>query len=159
MRIYAVSCNEGRAKRLLASAAPLQLDIVIVPSPKADDPEVVHRGRTCLSTNMGYPTGIAATIGHIRAMKQLVDDGAGWGIVIEDDVRFHKNFSKIVDVLEKHVTDADIVSLGYVNFPVGIVEFVQDIPVIKNVGLSNPWGAQCYMITRHYARHLVRRIE
>ena len=27
--------------------------------------------------------------------------------------------------------------------------------MIKNVGLSNPWGAQCYMITRNYAKHLV----
>jgi GR25 family glycosyltransferase involved in LPS biosynthesis len=155
MRIYAVSCNEGRAQRLLTAAAPLQLDIVIVPSPKADDPEVVHRGRTCIEKNMSYPTGIAATIGHIRAMKQLVEDGFQWGIVIEDDVRFHKEFSTIVNTLEASVTDADIVSLGYVNFPVGTREYVQEIPIIKNVGLSNPWGAQCYMITRSYAKHLV----
>lgn len=155
MRIYAVSCNEGRAERLQRTAAPLCLDIVIVPSPKADDPEVVYRGRTSLQKKMGYPTGIAATIGHIRAMKQLVDDGAEWGIVIEDDVRFHKDFSRIVTTLEQSVTDADIVSLGFVNFPVGTPEYIGDIPLIKNVGLSNPWGAQCYMITRNYASHLV----
>jgi GR25 family glycosyltransferase involved in LPS biosynthesis len=155
MRIYAVSCNKGRAERLQRAAAPLSLDIVIVPSPKADDPEVVYRGRTSLEKNMGYPTGIAATIGHIRAMKQLVDDGAEWGIVIEDDVRFHKDFSRIVDTLEKSVTDADIISLGFVNFPGGTTDYIEDIPLIKNVGLSNPWGAQCYMITRQYATHLV----
>lgn len=156
MRIYAVSCNQGRAERLQQAAAPLSLDIVIVQSPKADDPEVVYRGRTCLEKNMSYPTGIAATIGHIRAMKQLLDDGSDWGIVIEDDVRFHKDFSRVVNTLEQYVTDADIISLGYVNYPVGTHELVQDIPLIKNVGLSNPWGAQCYMITRQHAAHLVK---
>lgn len=155
MRIYTVSCNEGRAERLKAAATPLSLDIVIVPSPKADDPEVLYRGRTSLETKMGYPTGIAATIGHIRAMKQFVDDGFEWGIIIEDDVRFHKDFNNVVSILETSVTDADIVSLGYVNFPQGTPEFIADIPVIKHVGLSNPWGAQCYMITRTYAQHLV----
>lgn len=155
MRIYAVSCNEGRAERLKSAAAPLSLDIVIVSSPKADDPEVLYRGRTSLETKMGYPTGIAATIGHIRAMKQLVDDGFEWGIIIEDDVRFRKDFNEMVATLESLVTDADIVSLGYVNFPHGNVEFIEDIPVVKNVALSNPWGAQCYMITRKYAQHLV----
>ena len=155
MRIYAVSCSSGRADRLRACAAPLGLDIVIVDSPKSDDPEVIHRGRTSLETKMGYATGIAATIGHIRAMKQLVEDGSAWGIIIEDDVRFHKDFTRIANILESSVADADIVSLGYVNFPHGTVDMIDDIPIIKNVHLSNPWGAQCYMITRQYAQHLV----
>ena len=155
MRIYAVSCNSERATRLLTAAAPLGLDIVIVNSPLATDPEVLTRGKTCLEAKTSYATGIAATIGHIRAMKQLVDDGFAWGIIIEDDVRFRKNFKTTVEVLEKHVSDADIVSLGYVNFPQGNVEFVNGIPLLKRVGLSNPWGAQCYMITRYYAKHLV----
>ena len=155
MRVYAVSCNPGRADRLREAAKPLELDIVIVDSPKADDPEVVYRGRTSLEKGMGYPTGIAATIGHIRAMKRLVDDGFAWGVIIEDDVRFHNGFARITEVLETTVTDADIVSLGYVNFPGGTAEYIHDIALIKNVHLSNPWGAQCYMITRQYAQHLV----
>ena len=135
MRIYAVSCSSGRADRLRACAAPLGLDIVIVDSPKSDDPEVVYRGRTSLETKMGYPTGIAATIGHIRAMKQLLDDGFAWGVIIEDDVRFRKDFTRIADILESSVLDADIVSLGYVNFPHGTVELISGIPIIKNVCL------------------------
>ena len=155
MRIYAVSCSSERANRLLSAAAPLGLDIVIVNSPLATDPEVLTRGKTCLDLKTSYATGIAATIGHIRAMEQLVRDGYSWGIIIEDDVRFHKDFTRIVNDLEESVKDGDIVSLGYVNFPQGNAEFVNGIPILKNVGLSNPWGAQCYMITRHYAKHLV----
>jgi hypothetical protein len=128
MRIYAVNCDAGRADRLRSAAAPLGLDIVLVPSPLANDPEVVRRGANCF---------------------------APWGIIIEDDVRFHKDFNDLTARLEANVTDADIVSLGFVNYPFGTPEVVDGIPLLKNVGLSNPWGAQCYMITREYARHLV----
>ncbi len=156
MRVYAVSCSPERVNRLRSASQPLNLDIVIIDSPKFDDPEVLHRGRTSLETKMGYPTGIAATIGHIRAMKQFVDDGDDWGIIIEDDVRFHKDFNRIVSTLENSASNVDIISLGFVNFPQGNIECIEDIPVLKNVGLSNPWGAQCYMINRQYAKHLVK---
>lgn len=155
MRVYAVSCSPERADRLRVAAAPLCLDIVIIDSPKANEHEVQYRGRTCLDVKSSYATGIAATIGHIRAMKQLVDDGFSWGVIIEDDVRFHKDFKTTADTLEKSVTDANVVSLGYVNFPHGTVDFIEGIPIVKNVGISNPWGAQCYMITHDYAKHLV----
>lgn len=155
MRIYAVSCSPQRADRLRSAAAPLGLDLVIVDSPKSEDPEVLTRGATCLERKSSYATGIAATLGHIRAMKQLYDDGAPWGIIIEDDVRFHKRFNEILAKLESSVVDADIVSLGFVNFPNGPIELCNGVPLVKNVELSNPWGAQCYMITREYAKHLV----
>ena len=128
---------------------------MIVDSPKANDPEVLTRGATCLEKKTSYATGIAATLGHIRAMKQLYNDGAPWGIIIEDDVRFHKQFNAIVAKLEAGVKDADIVSLGFVNFPNGNLSVCNGISLIKDVQLSNPWGAQCYMITREYAKHLV----
>lgn len=155
MRVYAVNCDAGRGTRLLTAAAPLDLDIVLVQSPLANDPEVLLRGKECLERNMAYPTGIAATLGHLRGMKLLVESGDPWGIVIEDDVRFHKDFKRIVASLEAEVDDADIVSLGFVNFPHGHSQEVGGVQVIKNVALSNPWGAQCYMITRKYAKHLV----
>jgi GR25 family glycosyltransferase involved in LPS biosynthesis len=155
MRIYAVNCDQGRGERLLAAAAPLNLDMVLVPSPRADDPEVLSRGAKCLEIKSSYPTGIAATLGHLRAMEQLVRDKQPWGIVIEDDVRFHIDFNDIVKRLERSVYDADIVSLGYVNMPSGRVETIDGISLIKNVGLSNPWGAQCYMITYQYACRLL----
>jgi GR25 family glycosyltransferase involved in LPS biosynthesis len=155
MRIYAVNCDKGRADRLLSAAAPLNLDIVLIPSPLKNDPEVLQRGKRCLELKTSYETGIAATLGHIRAMKQLVDDNLDWGIIIEDDVRFHKDFTAITNLLEKTITDADIVSLGFVNVPYGEITNHHGIPLIKYVGVSNPWGAQCYMITKEYAKHLV----
>ncbi len=158
MKVYAVNCDKGRGERLLTAAAPLNLDIVLVPSPLKDDPEVVRRGKTCIERNTAYPTGIAATIGHLRAMKRIADSSDRWGIIIEDDVRFRKDFSEIVSRLES-LCDVDVVSLGFVNFPRGTVQVYNGVPLISFVGLSNPWGAQCYMITREYAAHLARTFE
>lgn len=156
MKVYVVSCSPERVNRLRSASEPLGLDFVVIQSPTSNDPEVLHRGRTCLEKKMSYPTGIAATIGHIRAMKQFVDDGGDWSIIIEDDVRFHKDFNRIVLTLENSASNVDIISLGYVNFPQGSAEYIEGIPLLKNVGLSNPWGAQCYMINRQYAKHLVK---
>jgi len=154
MKIYAVNCDKGRADRLLTAAAPLDLDIVLVPSPQKDDPEVVRRGRTCFERNTSYPTGLAATLGHLRAMELIAASPDRWGIIIEDDVRFRKDFKDVVARLES-LCDVDIVSLGFVNFPVGTPHVYNGVPLIPFVSLSNPWGAQCYMITRTYAAHLV----
>jgi GR25 family glycosyltransferase involved in LPS biosynthesis len=151
MRIFAVSCDEGRAQRLLSAASPLGMEIVIVPSPLKDDPEVVRRGKVCFEEKTSYPTGVAATLGHIRAMQSFLETGDPIGIIIEDDVRFRKDFKEIVEILEKHHSEVDIISLGFVNMPSGKPDNIGGIPVITYVGVSNPWGAQCYTITREYA--------
>lgn len=158
MKIYAVNCDKGRADRLLTAAAPLNLDIAIVPSPLKDDPEVVRRGKTCFERNSSYPTGLAATLGHLRAMELIAAGPDRWGIIIEDDVRFRKDFKDVVARLES-LCDVDIVSLGFVNFPVGARQFYNGVPLVCHVSLSNPWGAQCYMITREYAAHLASLFE
>lgn len=152
MKIFAVSCDEGRAERLISAASPLGMEIVIVPSPTRDDPEVIRRGKTCFERKTSYPTGLAATLGHIRAMHTFLETGDPVGIIIEDDVRFRKDFKDIVEILERNHDDADIISLGFVNFPAGTPEWIETLQVVKNVGLSNPWGAQCYTITRDYAK-------
>jgi GR25 family glycosyltransferase involved in LPS biosynthesis len=153
MRVYAVNCDPGRGERLKAAAAPLNLDIVLVQSPLKDDPEVVRRGATCFERGTSYPTGCAATLGHIRCMQALVDSGEPLGIIIEDDVRFHKDFNRLVEALTPHMMsgNTDILSMGYINIPSGQWEHVGSEIILRNVGVSNPWGAQCYMITREWA--------
>jgi len=153
MRIYAVNCDPRRGERLKAAAAPLNLDIVLVPAPLKNDPEVVRRGATCFARNTSYPTGLAATLGHIRCMKRLVESGEPLGIIIEDDVRFHKGFNSVVESMEEYMKEGntDILSLGYINIPQGEHYRTHGHVLIRNVGVSNPWGAQCYMITREWA--------
>jgi len=161
MRIYAVNCDKGRADRLYAAAAPLNLDIVLVPSPLASSNEVVRRGKTCFERGTSYPTGCAATIGHLRALEQFVADGDPLGIIIEDDVRFHRDFVRIVNAMTPHmlIGETDVLALGYVNMPIGNRDWVGTELIIRNVGVSNPWGAQCYMVTRVYADFLVKMFK
>ena len=161
MRVYAVNCDPGRGERLKAAAAPLDLDIVLVKAPLKDDPEVLRRGATCFERNTSYPTGCAATLGHIRCMQAFVDSGEPLAIIIEDDVRFHKDFKRLVDAVIPHMMSGstDILSMGYINLPTGPWEHVGGEILIRNVGVSNPWGAQCYMITREWAVKFCKLFE
>lgn len=161
MRIYAVNCDKGRGERLKSAAAPLNLDIVLVQSPLKDDPEVVRRGATCFERKSSYPTGLAATLGHIRCMQLLVDSGEPLGIIIEDDVRFHKDFNSVVNSMGTYMMEGntDILSLGYINIPQGEHYHTHNHVLIRNVGVSNPWGAQCYMITREWAATFCKIFE
>ena len=158
MKVYAVSCNPGRFERLARAAEPLKLDLVCVDSPLATDPEVIRRGKTCFDRQTSYPTGFAATLGHMRAMKKLVDSGDKYAIIIEDDVRFHKDFDTLLlkceDYMNNH--DFDILTIGFCSLTDGTPNAnIDGIPIIENVYLSNPWGCQCYMITREYAEHFL----
>jgi GR25 family glycosyltransferase involved in LPS biosynthesis len=161
MRFYIVSCDPDRAERMTLAASPLGLDMQIVRSPWKDDPEVLHRGRGCFQYG-SYPSGVAATLGHIRAMKEFLKTGDPIAAIAEDDVRFHGNFRDVARRVENYLnvcSDANVISMGFVNLPHGTVENVGGVMMIRNVGISNPWGCQCYALTRDYARHFVKMFE
>lgn len=161
MKFYIVSCDPERAERLKLAATPLGLDMYVVRSPWKDDPEVLRRGQGCFQYG-SYPAGVAATLGHIRAMKQFLQTGDPVAAIVEDDVRFHINFRETAERVEKYLltsSDANVISMGFVNLPHGEVENIGGVMMIRNVGVSNPWGCQCYVLTRDYARHFVRMFE
>lgn len=161
MKIFIVSCDPERAERLTLAATPLGLDMYVVRSPRKDDPEVLWRGQECFQYG-SYPAGVAATLGHIRAMKQFLQTGDPVAAIVEDDVRFHGNFREIAERVEKYLVtshDANVVSMGFVNLPHGKVENVGGVMMIRDVGVSNPWGCQCYVLTRDYAQHFVSMFE
>jgi GR25 family glycosyltransferase involved in LPS biosynthesis len=156
MKIYIVSCSPPRVERLLKAAAPLHLDFEVVDSPLGTDEEVQRRGKTCLERGSGYATGIAATIGHIRAMERITSRDDPLAIIIEDDVRFHTKFNEYLEMCVSYmkVRPCDILSMGYVNMPnLYQTVHVGDLLCIENVELGNPWGAQCYLITKQYASY------
>lgn len=161
MRIYVVNCNEGRAARLLSSAEPLKLhtDIEIVAAPLGTDEEVLRRGKTCFERGSSFPTGVAATLGHMRAMRRVVESGDRMAMIVEDDVRFHKDFHRKCAIVEAAMEDVDVFTTGYVAFPCGTEEEICGLKVVKNVPYGNPWGAQGYVITAEYARRFLAIFE
>jgi len=161
MKIYVVSCNVDRVIRLKNASMPLDLDFEVVDSPWYTDEEVKRRGKDCFENKMSYPTGFAATLGHLRAMKRFLETQDDLCMIIEDDVRFHKQFNGIIPFVETYMqqTKYDMFSLGFVNLPSRaygnrVIQLV-DRDVIERVHISNPWGCQCYMISRPYATKLV----
>ena len=140
---------------------PLNLDFEVINSPWYTDEEVQRRGKECIEHNMSYPTGFAATLGHLRAMKRFIETNDELCMIIEDDVRFHKDFNNIIPYVETYMrqTKYDMFSVGFVNIPSTLygnrVIRLVDRDVIEKVHISNPWGCQCYMVSRSYATKLV----
>ena len=46
-------------------------------------------------------------------------------------------------------------ALGFVNIPFGATTVYDNIEIIENTYVSNPYGTQCYMIRRRHAKKLV----
>ena len=156
MKIYIVSCSPPRVERLVKAAEPLNLDFEGVESPLGTDEEVQRRGKTCLERGSGYATGIAATLGHIRAMEKIAVRDDPFAIIVEDDVRFHKQFNEYIKTCEAYMNTnkCDILSIGFVNYPILYQTIhIGDLLCIENVGLGNPWGAQGYIISKDYAKY------
>jgi len=154
MKVFVVNCDEGRKERLTKASAPLNLELVFVQAPLATDEEVQRRGKRCFERKTAYPTGLAATLGHMRCMQKFLETNDEFCIIIEDDVRFDKRFNEKLEEVVNHIGDADIITLGSCSDTVLIGE-IEDLnygmKLVKNVGIANPWGAQGYVISRKYA--------
>lgn len=157
MRIYVVNCDKGRADRLWNSARPLDLELVFIPSPLANDPEVLRRGKNSLEHSESYATGIAATIGHIRAMKSFLKSNDPLAMIVEDDVRFHSAFHHVNRIVERYMLlhpEVGIMSVGFCSPVIGASEDIEPgIPMVRNVDVGNPYGAQAYIISRAFAQN------
>jgi GR25 family glycosyltransferase involved in LPS biosynthesis len=164
MKLYVVSCDKGREERLLKKAVPLHLDIEIVESFHANDPLIEKYAKRVLDKNHAYPsypTGVAATMGHMKAMKRFLETNQSFCMIGEDDIRFDKYFNEKLAVIMKFIGDSDIVTLGGCSdtVPVGDVidmDFME-MKMVKNAELGNPWGAQLYIISQKYANYFLNR--
>jgi len=157
MKVYVVSCSPSRVKRLKNAAEPLHLDFIVVDSPLANDEEVLRRGKNCHGGS--YASGIAATIGHIRAMEKIALEDDPYAIIVEDDVRFHVDYNRYLEMCETYMNRkrCDILSIGFVNYPkISNGFYEKELLIQENVELGNPWGAQAYIITKEYATYFSR---
>ena len=150
MKIYVVSCDTGRFERMKQTTS---IPLEFVKSYISSDEIVSRRGQKCIDRKTGEARLIAMTLGHMKAMQCLVDSNEEIGIIAEDDVRFHKKFQELLPDCQSYLKESnnDILCLGFVNFPRGNFIKYKNLKIIERVGLGNPWGTQCYMITRDFA--------
>lgn len=162
MKIYIVSCNPGRVERLFNASKSLNLDFEVVNSPLSTDEEVQQRGKKAFETEKAYPGGLAATLGHLKAMRKFVDSEKELSIIIEDDVRFHNDWNKYILIIEEYFkkSEMNVMTIGFLskttdknlyNNTIQPLNIGENLEVYENVGVSNPWGCQCYMIKREFA--------
>lgn len=157
MKIYVVNGHEGRVSTFLESCKPLNLDVEFIKSYALDDPELLEKGRKHIETNKCTTRLLSCTMTHMKCMKKIVESNEPFGIIVEDDIRFHKQFNEIMEICNSYMTDnfedIDILSIGFVNIPhsTNIINY-NGLSIIENVSLGNPWGAQCYLINRKYAK-------
>lgn len=132
------------------------LELVRVHSPYFSDPEVCRRGKAFIPHNL-CEKAFACTIGHFNAIVEFLKSGETFGIIAEDDVIFHKFFKGYIACVIDYMNNRniDVVSVGFVNIPQGARETFSGITYIENVGIGNPFGTQCYILTRTYAQKFI----
>lgn len=155
MKIYIVSCNSGRVERLMNASKSLNLNFEVIDSPLSTNEEVIERGKKLFELDKSYPTGLAATLGHLKAMRKFVDSQQELSMIIEDDVRFHNNWNNYISIIEEYFKNSNmnVISIGFINLPRSnnSKNIGENLDVYEDVGISNPWGCQCYMIKREFA--------
>lgn len=113
MQIYMVSCNRGRADRVLECASPLNIDFRVISGIVPSDDDFKTFDPRFLETHRA--TDIACTLSHVRTMKAFLESQDDIGVIVEDDVRFHKDFNAKIPILEALVRGGgmDILSFGF----------------------------------------------
>jgi len=88
----------------------------------------------------------ACLIGHIRALKQLVQDGHPHGCILEDDVLFRYDFiSKINQYIEEYIDRQLIQLFTFISYNGDCQE--------------GYYGAQGYVISREYAEQALQQYD
>jgi len=156
MKVYVVNGHESRKSGFLKACTPLHLEVEFVKSYTLDDPELLEKGKDHLENNTCTVGLLSCTMTHMKCMQKIVDSNEPFGVIVEDDVRFHKQWNDLIDICYNYMTDnfesVDILSIGFVNIPhSNTIVHYNGMKIIENVSLGNPWGAQCYMISRSYA--------
>ena len=159
MKSYIITCNDARLTNCLQKNKCLNLDSIIILGPDSKTNKEVQRlSKPFIDNNLGCIVSFACMIAHLEAIKEFLKTNDELCIIYEDDVRFHKDFLNYIEKIEKYMLEnkhVDVVSLGFVNIPVGNLVLFDNISIIENTYVGNPFGTQCYMIRRRHAKQLV----
>lgn len=98
------------------------------------------------------------TLSHILVMESIIKSNKKYGVVFEDDVALHKNFTSVLSTLiqSKKVDEFQIISLGYLFDKSSLLKTLCDEIQLSDttfsIGLNNyhAWGSQCYICTKEY---------
>lgn len=117
-------------------------------------------------TEFGYvyplqPSEIGCFLSHRKAWQAFLDSGEKWGMVMEDDARFAKEFPKIAangDWIPEHV---DCLKLGTSALDVKATNITEIPGVGKMFKQVRPtsFNTACYIVSVPAAKHLLKATE
>lgn len=160
MHFYVASCSEERIERFLRYAEPLQINFEVVKGIVPTDDEFKLFEPRFLETHRA--ADVACTLSHVRAMKLFLETDDDIAAIVEDDVRFHKDFNPKIEILKQVIRGGgiDVLSFGACGDCYGVVEYIgEGMSLLRDSRVGNPFGTQGYIITRDYATRFVDAVS
>jgi glycosyl transferase family 25 len=167
MKIYVINLPASRKrlqnmKRRLDSCG-LRYEVIQAVSAADIDADMVKK------INQADPRGgplkpgeVACARSHLKALRKMIDDEEDVGIVLEDDVIFHRRFSELVkSISAENLSNGPLLLCALFFKPTRITKsdhlygetYHYEIEKIENV-----WGAMAYAIKRDDAKRMSAQI-
>ena len=108
---------------------------------------------------------IGCYLSHLKAMQAIIDSGAAYGVVIEDDVKIQQEFVEVILGIEAIPPVWNIIQIGNSvnkNYPLPVVlrnKHNYELPCGYRVGalLPESWGTQGYIISREFCKYFLHK--
>lgn len=163
---YVINLERDRERweTVAASAAEHAPQIVLHRVDAADGRAPEHAGREMADVptfrricgREMLPGEYGCYISHLKALRAFLDDGAPYGLILEDDVVFEADSSARIDAVLAVLPEFGVVKL--VNHRTSMMVSLCDTPEGDTLGrtLHGPQGsAAAYLVSREGARHLL----
>jgi glycosyl transferase family 25 len=139
------------------------LDFIRVPAidgtrlelPVSGYSEPLFRRRHGRTTNLRE---VGCYLSHVRALEMFLESEAEYGLICEDDVTFHGDFSAVLESLCRSCTHWDIARLSGLGKGSAIRAIPLRGPHYLCINLGRLKGAGAYVVSRRAAYALVRSL-
>lgn len=155
-----------RRKHVEQEAAKAGIEVEIVPAVAGnaltDEQKARYDAakRSSLYERHLVPNEQACVLSHRKCLRRIVDSGAAFGVVLEDDITFSDNFCEAIHFLTEKLKGWECVKLYTAPcrlYP--LMEPIPDAPVQPVFPKKMPWGAIGYLYSRHAAQEILKHMD
>lgn len=158
--------SEERRRHVEQEAAKAGIDVEIVPAVAGntltDEQKARYDAakRSSLYERHLAPNEQACVLSHRKCLRRIVDSGAAFGVVLEDDVTFSNNFREVIHFLTEKLKGWECAKLYTAPcrlYP--LMPPIPDAPVQPVFPKKMPWGAIGYLYSRHAALKILKHLD
>ena len=123
-----------------------------------------EQARIYIGRTLSLPE-IGCYLSHLKAMQAIIDSGAAYGVVIEDDVKIQPEFAEVLLGIEAIPLIWNTIQIGNdvnCDYPLPIVfrhKQIYELPCGYRLGalLPETWGTQGYVIRREFCEYFLHK--